>query len=94
MPTISSASEEANQALNPVGRLQRLTNLRVGVGLVAPLPLCWQSGMLSLHRMPDRIPTLGTHMPRRNKPPPMRRIAEPDVVDDALLERVWYKPHE
>ena len=32
-------------------------------------------------------------MPRNNKPPPMRRIAEPGTVDDALLERVWYKPH-
>ena len=33
-------------------------------------------------------------MPRRDKPVRMRRIAEHDPVDDALLERVWYKPHK
>ena len=33
-------------------------------------------------------------MPRYNKPPSMRRIAEPDTVDAALAERVSYKPHE
>lgn len=62
---------------------------------LAALHLGRQSRMLSLRRTTSNRPqSLGLRMPRNNKPPPMRRIAEPDVVDDAVLERVWYKPHK